>query len=219
MTFYSVSPVNVKITFIMFVLENRFSPKKKLWGFFWPISFILKTHCEMSKIAVRLTNTNQNIIWPCDMATILRVLWLAAKRGRFFFALTGHYEDFTPLVGSLKLWGCEGNKREGGEKILSKFNYLFNNWKRNTAFSPVNTSSNDLLRASGYWKTLPAFFQRLKGHTTDNLLISSVRSLQGNLRPRPLTLLFLGHYNKASVRGFPVMTPISVNKWHSIDCF
>lgn len=30
MTFYSVLPVNVKITFIMFVLENRFSPKKKL---------------------------------------------------------------------------------------------------------------------------------------------------------------------------------------------
>ena len=54
---------------------------------------------------------------------------------------------------------------------------------------------------------------RVKGHIINNLLSSSVRSLQENLRPRfdLLNSLLLGQYI-TSVRDFPVMTSLSVNE-------
>ena len=58
-----------------------------------------------------------------------------------------------------------------------------------------------------------------KSHIINNLLTSSARSLQGNLRPRScyMSLAMLGLYFKPSVWDFPVKTSLSVNKCYIVS--
>ena len=109
-------------------------------------------------------------------------------------------------------------------KIPTKSNYLkFSITERKILAYRYffSISDENLLRAQeGVENLLPVLFIGIlfkngtkKGHIINDLLTSSVWSLQGNLRPRPsLSLL---QYIKPSVWDFPIMTSLLVNKWYA----
>ena len=64
------------------------------------------------------------------MATIVRAHWLAAERA-YFLVMTGQYEIFSRLDGSFELWVKLRARGRKQQKRWTKYNYTFNNWKKN----------------------------------------------------------------------------------------
>ena len=95
--------------------------------------------------------------------------------------MTGHYEFFFFSAKFAQDLGVIKIKLVSFSKKLFLLSLLVSIARPGfSLFSEHDLECGPLARANGYWKTLPVFFQRLKRHIINNLLTSSVRSLQEN---------------------------------------
>ena len=122
------------------------------------------------------------------MATIVRALWLAAERALFSCNDRALW-NFFRLDGSFELWVKLSARERKQQNRWTKYNYIFNNWKKNW-----HTDTSSLVWAMKKPKHPQADVENsfrcfycilFKGHIINNLLTSTARSLQGNLRPWP----------------------------------
>ena len=84
---------------------------------------------------------------------------LLSRHYIYFLVMTGHYEIFSRLDCSFELWVklCARGRKQ--QKRWTKYNYIFNNWKKNyhTDTSLVWATKKAVARASGCGKLLPVF--------------------------------------------------------------
>ena len=74
------------------------------------------------------------------------------------YVMTGHYEIFSRLDGSFKLWVILRTRGRKLQKRWTKYNYIFNNWKKQRAYRYLFSMSDEESRsARGCGKLLPVF--------------------------------------------------------------
>ena len=62
----------------------------------------------------------------------VRALWLARLlSGHYFLVMTRHYEIFSRFNASFELWVKLRARGRKQQKRWTKYNYIFNNWKKN----------------------------------------------------------------------------------------
>ena len=125
--------------------------------------------------------------------------------------MTGHYEKFLFSAKFSQDLGVIKTKIVSFSKTLFLLSLLVSIAR--PGFSLVQWTWPRMTSLVIRWKTLPIFFQREKRHIINNLLTSSVPSLQGNHQTSAL-MYWPSDIDKASIWDFPVMTSLSVNKWY-----
>ena len=153
------------------------------------------------------------------MATIVRALWLDAERARFPCNDWPLWKSFSArrLIWVMsKIYEREGENNKNYRQNITIYSITERNILAYRYFFSMSDEESHSARKRMLKITSGVFYCI---HIINNLLTSSVRSLQGNPRPRPwcLTSQSLGQYIKTSVWDFPVMTSLWVNKWYIIE--